>query len=221
MRRSPPARGPAGRRCPPARRGRRPPRPRWPGPGRGGGGLLGRLHPGLRPHGATPQRRPGPGAGGAVGGAAEHPVRRRPRRERPAGPHVLWVAAVVAVASSVLPYSVNLEALRRIPPRVFGVLTSLEPAAGALFGLLIRGQRLAWPQWLGIAAVACASVIATFLGAGGRRNSRGAGDDAHEDDRPGFLVDVGGIGERGLVSRPGVPPVGTHRWRSSSHRRPG
>ncbi|MEI5133854.1 EamA family transporter [Streptomyces libani] len=47
-------------------------------------------------------------------------------------PHVLWVAAVVAVVSSVLPYSLNLEALRRIPPRVFGVLTSLEPAAGAL-----------------------------------------------------------------------------------------
>ncbi|WP_229911302.1 EamA family transporter [Streptomyces aurantiogriseus] len=87
-------------------------------------------------------------------------------------PHVLWVAAVVAVASSVLPYSLNLEALRRIPPRVFGVLTSLEPAAGALFGLLILGQRLAWPQWLGIASVAFASVAATFLGAGERRSSR-------------------------------------------------
>jgi inner membrane transporter RhtA len=89
-------------------------------------------------------------------------------------PHVLWVAAVVAVASSVLPYSLNLEALRRIPPRVFGVLTSLEPAAGALFGLLILGQRLAWPQWLGIATVACASVAATFLGARKRRTSRGS-----------------------------------------------
>ncbi|MEU1515208.1 EamA family transporter [Streptomyces sp. NPDC005811] len=87
-------------------------------------------------------------------------------------PQVLWVAAVVAVASSVLPYSLNLEALRRIPPHVFSVLTSLEPAAGALFGLLILGQRLAWPQWLGIAAVACASVAATFLGAGKRSDSR-------------------------------------------------
>ncbi|MEU8684804.1 EamA family transporter [Streptomyces sp. NPDC048611] len=87
-------------------------------------------------------------------------------------PHVLWVAAVVAVVSSVLPYSLNLEALRRIPPRVFGVLTSLEPAAGALFGLLVLGQRLDRPQWLGIAAVACASVAATLLGAGKRRNSR-------------------------------------------------
>jgi inner membrane transporter RhtA len=74
------------------------------------------------------------------------------------------------VASSVLPYSRNLEALRRIPPRVFGVLTSLEPAAGAGFGLVILGQRLAGPQWLGIAAVAFASVAATCLGAGKRQD---------------------------------------------------
>ncbi|MFI6374392.1 EamA family transporter [Streptomyces sp. NPDC050546] len=100
-------------------------------------------------------------------------------------PHVLWVAAVVAVASSVLPYSCNLEALRRIPPRVFGVLTSLEPAAGALFGLLILGQMLAWPQWLGIAAVACASVAATLLGSGKRPRSRvtAKGDPEHEPQK--------------------------------------
>ncbi|MDQ8705150.1 EamA family transporter [Streptomyces sp. LHD-70] len=87
-------------------------------------------------------------------------------------PQVLGVAAVVAVASSVLPYSLNLEALRRIPPRVFGVLTSLEPAAGALFGLLILGQHLGVSQWIGIAAVACASVAATSLRPGERRKSR-------------------------------------------------
>ncbi|MFB6435237.1 DMT family transporter [Streptomyces sp. NPDC056411] len=87
-------------------------------------------------------------------------------------PHVLGVAAVVAVASSVLPYSLNLEALRRIPPRVFGVLTSLEPAAGSLFGLIVLGQHLHGPQWLGIAAVACASVAATYLGTGRRATSR-------------------------------------------------
>ncbi|MET8978069.1 EamA family transporter [Streptomyces sp. NPDC004539] len=91
-------------------------------------------------------------------------------------PGVLWVAAVVAVASSVLPYSCNLEALRRVPPRVFSVLTSLEPAAGALFGLLILGQRLAWGQWLGIGAVGLASVTATLLAA------RGEGADKARDE---------------------------------------
>jgi inner membrane transporter RhtA len=77
------------------------------------------------------------------------------------------VAALVAVAASVLPRLPNLEALHRIPPRVFGVLTSLEPAADALFELLGLGERLARSQWLGIAAVA-----STFLRAAEGRNSR-------------------------------------------------
>jgi len=97
---------------------------------------------------------------------------------------VLLVAALVAVASSVLPYSCNLEALRRIPPRVFGVLTSLEPAAGALFGLLILGQRLAWPQWLGIGAVALASVAATFVGARERSSARAGARGGLPDGAP-------------------------------------
>ncbi|MFF3372283.1 DMT family transporter [Streptomyces sp. NPDC002680] len=115
-------------------------------------------------------------------------------------PQVLWVAALVAVAASVLPYSLNLEALRRIPPRVFGVLTSLEPAAGAVFGLLILGQRLAWPQWLGIAVVALASVAATFLGAGERPKSRtvtrGGPSDSHPGEHPEGVV----VSDRGVTT---------------------
>ncbi|MFI1769393.1 EamA family transporter [Streptomyces sp. NPDC020800] len=95
-------------------------------------------------------------------------------------PHVLWVAAVVAVASSVLPYSLNLEALRRIPPRVFGVLTSLEPAAGAVFGLAVLGQHLRWPQWLGIAAVAGASAGATLVSSQKEPRARNASGSAVE-----------------------------------------
>lgn len=72
-------------------------------------------------------------------------------------PGTLAVAAAVAVLSSVLPYTFHLEALRRVPPRVFGVLTSLEPAVGALLGLILLGQHLAAPQWAGVAAVALAS----------------------------------------------------------------
>ncbi|MFF4019732.1 hypothetical protein [Streptomyces sp. NPDC001843] len=52
-------------------------------------------------------------------------------------PRVLAAAAIVAVTASVLPYAFNVEALRRIPPRVFGVLTSMESAAGALFGCVL------------------------------------------------------------------------------------
>ena len=47
-------------------------------------------------------------------------------------PHLLGPALVVALASSVLPYSLELEALRRLPESVFGVLMSLEPAVAAL-----------------------------------------------------------------------------------------
>lgn len=74
---------------------------------------------------------------------------------------MLLLALTVAVLSSVLPYSFNLEALRRIPPRVFGVLTSLEPAVGAVVGFLLLGQRLDPWQCAGVAAVALASIGAT------------------------------------------------------------
>ncbi len=67
----------------------------------------------------------------------------------------------VALLSSVVPYSVELEALRRIPPRVFGVLMSLEPAVAALCGLVVLGQRLGLTQWLAVCLVVGASVGAT------------------------------------------------------------
>ncbi|AJC60548.1 hypothetical protein GZL_08000 [Streptomyces sp. 769] len=76
-------------------------------------------------------------------------------------PGTLALATAVAILSSVLPYTFHLEALRRLPPRVFGILTSLEPAVGALIGLLLLGQHLATPQWAGVLAVALASIGAT------------------------------------------------------------
>ena len=44
--------------------------------------------------------------------------------------------------SSVLPYSLETEALRRLPANVFGVLMSLEPAVAAIAGWVILGQGL-------------------------------------------------------------------------------
>lgn len=71
----------------------------------------------------------------------------------------------VALLSSVVPYSVELEALRRIPPRVFGVLMSLEPAVGAVCGLLVLHQSLHPVQWIAVCLVVAASVGATRTGA--------------------------------------------------------
>jgi inner membrane transporter RhtA len=77
-------------------------------------------------------------------------------------PVALAAGLGVALLSSVVPYSVELEALRRIPPRVFGVLMSLEPAVGALIGLIVLSQGLGPGQWAAIALVVAASVGATW-----------------------------------------------------------
>ncbi|WP_370518451.1 DMT family transporter [Nostocoides sp. HKS02] len=65
----------------------------------------------------------------------------------------------IAVLSSVLPYSLELSALRHLSARVFGVLLSLEPAAAALAGLLVLGQRLSATQTAGMALVVLASTL--------------------------------------------------------------
>ena len=76
-------------------------------------------------------------------------------------PEMLAAAAVVALLSSVIPYSLELEALRRLPARVFGVLMSLEPAVAALAGLLVLDQALGGREWLAIALVVVAGAGAT------------------------------------------------------------
>lgn len=71
----------------------------------------------------------------------------------------IWKGLGLAILSSLLPYSLELLALRRLSARVFGVLLSLEPAVAALAGLLILGQRLSGLQVLGLAMVVLASTI--------------------------------------------------------------
>lgn len=70
---------------------------------------------------------------------------------------VIAVGAAVALLSSVIPYSFELEALRTIPVGVFGVLMSLEPAVAALAGLVAIGQSLNPAEVAGIALVVAAS----------------------------------------------------------------
>ncbi len=75
----------------------------------------------------------------------------------------LLLGVGVGVLSSVLPYTLELEALRRLPARIFGVLMSLEPAVAALAGLVILGELLSARQWAGVGCVivACAAVTVT------------------------------------------------------------
>lgn len=80
-------------------------------------------------------------------------------------PQTLAKGLGIAVLSSVLPYSLELLALRRLSARVFGVLLSLEPACAALAGLLVLGQRLQPTQLLGMTLVVGASALVLGLGA--------------------------------------------------------
>ncbi|MBB2987759.1 EamA family transporter [Terracoccus luteus] len=65
----------------------------------------------------------------------------------------------IAVLSSVLPYSLELMALRHLSQRVFGVLLSLEPAVAAVAGLVVLGQVLGGSQLAGLLLVVAASMI--------------------------------------------------------------
>ena len=73
-------------------------------------------------------------------------------------PGILLTGLGIGLLSSIIPYSLEMEALRRIPPRVFGIWMSLEPAVAALVGLVLLGQSLAVREWLAIGCVmvACA-----------------------------------------------------------------
>ena len=91
---------------------------------------------------------------------------------------LLLLAAITAVLSSVIPYSFELAALRRLPQRVFGVLLSLEPAFATLAGWLILGQDATPLRMLAIALVVAASV-GTTLGVRRKRQRPGTrADDA-------------------------------------------
>ena len=76
-------------------------------------------------------------------------------------PTVLAVGFVVGLLSSVVPYSLELVALRTMPAKVFGVLMSLEPAAAALAGLVLLGELLGVVEWLAITCVVVASIGVT------------------------------------------------------------
>jgi len=72
-------------------------------------------------------------------------------------PSFLAAGAVIGLLSSVIPYWLELEALRRIPTSLFGVWMSVQPAVAALIGLAVLAQRLSAAEWSGIACVVAAS----------------------------------------------------------------
>jgi inner membrane transporter RhtA len=74
---------------------------------------------------------------------------------------ILLLGALVGLLSSVVPYSCEMAALRTLPPSVFSILMSLEPAAAALAGMLVVGEFLTGVQWVAVVCVVIASIGAT------------------------------------------------------------
>jgi inner membrane transporter RhtA len=76
-------------------------------------------------------------------------------------PDLLAVGAAIGILSSVIPYWLEMEALRRISAQLFGVWMSMQPAVAALIGLALLSQRLSPAEWLGICFVVTASAAAS------------------------------------------------------------
>ncbi|GAA3844854.1 EamA family transporter [Streptomyces coacervatus] len=83
-------------------------------------------------------------------------------------PVTIALGSAVAIMSSVLPYTLELLALRRLPASTFAIMMSLEPAMAATAGFLILGQSLSLIQAAAIALVIGASVgaVRTQVGRG-------------------------------------------------------
>jgi inner membrane transporter RhtA len=81
-----------------------------------------------------------------------------------ARPNVLAVAPFVstiglAVLTPLLPYALEMMALRKMSTRAFGIFMSMEPAISAVLGYVILSQRLSLRQISGIGCVVLASAI--------------------------------------------------------------
>ncbi|WP_298752152.1 EamA family transporter [uncultured Serinicoccus sp.] len=82
-------------------------------------------------------------------------------------PAALGFAVVAGVLSTVVPYSLDLLVLRRVPAPVFGVAMSAHPVLAALVGMVLLGQLLALHEWVGITLVVAANAVTMWVS--GRR----------------------------------------------------
>lgn len=77
-------------------------------------------------------------------------------------PHLLLLAGLLALFSSILPFTLEMQALRTMPARTFSILMSLEPVAAALSGWLLLGEKLTVGQWLAVGCIVVASAGAAY-----------------------------------------------------------
>ncbi|HEY9648066.1 MAG TPA: EamA family transporter [Chroococcidiopsis sp.] len=79
-------------------------------------------------------------------------------------PKVVVIGLIVAALGIVIPFSMEFAALKRMPPRIFGVLMSIEPAIAALVGFFVLGEQLGLRSLLAIVLVTTAAIGVTLFG---------------------------------------------------------
>ena len=89
-----------------------------------------------------------------------------------AAPALLVAALGVALLSTAIPWSLEFEALKRLPARSYGVLVTLEPATAVVVGIVLLGETLTWAT---LVAVACVTVAAIGITLHDRRGNGGGG----------------------------------------------
>ncbi|GAP77235.1 MULTISPECIES: EamA family transporter [Brachybacterium] len=107
------------------------------------------------------------GAPGAIAGIAE--------------PRLLLIALGTALLASVLPYTLELSALRRLPRHVFGIMLSLEPVVALFAGVLLLSQEITPLRVTAAVLVVVASAGVTLTA-----RSRPAGEPQPIDEAPGW-----------------------------------
>lgn len=77
-------------------------------------------------------------------------------------PELLISFFILAVLSSAIPFSLEMVVLKRLPPLVFGTLTSLDPVFAAISGVLLLKEHLLWSQWFALTIIIIASIGCTY-----------------------------------------------------------
>ncbi|MFT8417717.1 MAG: EamA family transporter [Acetobacter sp.] len=73
-------------------------------------------------------------------------------------PLLLGLSLIVALCSSALPYTLEMQAMQKLSAREFGVLCSLEPVSAALAGAMLLHEVPSLPRLCGILCIVLASV---------------------------------------------------------------
>ncbi len=77
-------------------------------------------------------------------------------------PLMILPAVALALFSSAIPFSLEIYALKHIPPKTFSILMSLEPAVASICGMIFLKEFLSLTEWMAVSLVVIASAGATL-----------------------------------------------------------